>query len=185
MRRSRSALLTLPLALALAIGLLLTPLSVAAADPTVRADLNLREGPGLDYAVLAVIPFGTAVTVAGDPADGWTPVLYGDLAGWVITDGLVFDGGQASPTPAPPPTPGATVAVAAVNLRTGPGLGFDVIAVLQYGDALDIVGGPEESDGYTWLQVSITDVGLGWVAGEFLEGGGSTASTEVVDAALP
>jgi uncharacterized protein YraI len=55
----------------------------AAAGPAVVLDyLNLRVGPGYDYAVLAVIPAGWPVD-AGGCAAGWCQVTIRGIAGYV------------------------------------------------------------------------------------------------------
>ena len=55
--------------------------------------VNLREGPGLDYAIVAALPAGTIVQLLGgaDVGDGyrWVEVsVPGIGAGWVATDYL-------------------------------------------------------------------------------------------------
>ena len=89
--------------LALVLGAFLAaPLATAAQDETVIVAtdvLNLRDGPGLDYAVLTELYYGTAVTLLGDieVADDylWALVLteYGDV-GWVATEYLAFVDGD-------------------------------------------------------------------------------------------
>ena len=67
-----------------------------------------------------------------------------------------------------------TVNVDALNLRTGPGLGYGVVTVLSYGDIVSIAGGTQWADGYEWVEVAVWGASTaGWVASEFLsEGGG-------------
>ena len=50
---------------------------------TVTADLNLREGPGTGYRVVLVIPAGSVVTVTGEGENGFVPVAYQGIYGWV------------------------------------------------------------------------------------------------------
>lgn len=83
--------------------------------------VNVRSGPGTTFPVLAIAPFGTALTVTGDAAAGnWLPVNYGGVAGYVLGEyvsvaaptpatGVAFSapGGQGGPTP-PQPAPAAT-----------------------------------------------------------------------------
>lgn len=58
------------------------------------------------------------------------------------------------------------VDVQALNLRTGPGLGHDVITVLQYGASGTTVSEAVWADGHYWYKI---DVGqLGWAAGTYL-----------------
>ena len=88
---------------------------------------------------------------------------------------------------------GAEVAVAVdvVNVRSGPGLGHEIIGELYGGTALTIVGEPEYADGFTWYQVQLrgaTTFGTGaaWVAGEVLaypDGGTFPIGAQVVTTA--
>ena len=94
----------------------------------------------------------------------------------------------ATPTPEPPtptPTPPpdvlqvggkATVnAEAGLRVRSGPGTNFDLVITLPYGMVVDVIGGPERADSYTWWQIEFsTPEGQkqqGWVAGDFLDPG--------------
>lgn len=67
-----------------------------------------------------------------------------------------------------------TVKVDALNLRTGPGLGYDVVTVLSYGDIVSIAGGTQWADGYEWVEVAVWGTSTaGWVASEFIGGAGA------------
>jgi len=94
----------------------------------------------------------------------------------------------ATPTPAPPtPTPTpvpdvlqvggkATVnAEAGLRVRSGPGTNFDLVIMLPYGMVVDVIGGPERADSYTWWQIEFStpegQKSRGWVAGDFLDPG--------------
>ena len=46
------------------------------------SDLNLRSGPGTNYAVLKVLPLGTRVNVISS-SGSWSNVEVGELKGWV------------------------------------------------------------------------------------------------------
>jgi hypothetical protein len=94
----------------------------------------------------------------------------------------------ATPTPAEPTaTPTlppdvlqvggkATVnAEAGLRVRSGPGTNFDLVITLPYAMVVDVVGGPERADSYTWWQIEFStpegDKQQGWVAGDFLDPG--------------
>ncbi len=67
------------------------------------------------------------------------------------------------------------VIVDRLNLRSGPGLGNQVVAVLSYGDIVSIAGGTHWADGYEWVQVAVWDSPTGgWVASEFIGAGGGS-----------
>jgi uncharacterized protein YraI len=170
---------------------LFVPSSVLASDMArVRVDLNLRTGPGLEYAVIAVMPAGSEVALAGGESDGWYAVIYDGLAGWAIGDGLAAlpaptttdptpgPAPEASPSAAPSPLPSppsdspparATVGVEqGLNVRDLPGLGTTVIAVLPAGAVVEIVGETQMVDGYAWVEIVTAASVRGWAATAFL-----------------
>jgi N-acetylmuramoyl-L-alanine amidase len=129
--------------------------------------LNLRAEAGITKTVIGVLPGGTALIVSNGPraADGydWYEVETQDgQLGWVAgeylvaTPGVGFALGDA-----------VRVANGAQNLRTGPGLGADVVRVMANGELLQVQGGPVEANGFTWYRIRNYS-GEGWAAGEFL-----------------
>lgn len=53
--------------------------------------LNMRDGPGLEYEILRVIPEGQVVDVLGGPENGtWWNVGYEGYVGWCSGDYLQF-----------------------------------------------------------------------------------------------
>ncbi len=53
--------------------------------------LRLREGPGLTWATLTVMPAGAVVTLTGDARQGFYPVTFGSISGWASADYLVIN----------------------------------------------------------------------------------------------
>ncbi|HHB89772.1 MAG TPA: SH3 domain-containing protein [Anaerolineae bacterium] len=88
---------------------------------------------------------------------------------------------EPTPTPTLPPDVlqvggKATVnAEAGLRVRSGPGTSFDLVITLPYGMVVDIIGGPERADTYTWWQIEFStpdgEKQQGWVAGDFLDPG--------------
>jgi uncharacterized protein YraI len=70
----------------------------AAAPAVVQNDLNLRSGPGIDFAVIAAMPAGTMVNVIGCEA-GWCRVALGDTVGFA-SRGFLGLGGPVAAVPA-------------------------------------------------------------------------------------
>lgn len=74
--------------------------------------------------------------------------------------------------PAPPAAPGGlyvggqarvqTTAGDRLNVRTGPGRSFSVLAQAGNGDLVTIVGGPTPADGYVWWQIRLASGTVGW-----------------------
>ncbi len=171
------------------------------ADATVIPDrLNMRHGPGTEYAVTARLLRGTALQVlARDdiPANGlW---LYArtpeGVEGWVLSDyvqiraDLSLDllpvqppppdlGTPVEPTDAPP-APDETAqdggfpegtgipaqTIAAVNMRTGPGTGYQVITTLQPGTTALAKG---RDDALAWVFINSGGQD-GWVHYDYIQ----------------
>ena len=141
--------------------------------------VRLREEPSLDSAVVANVPNGSLLEVLAGPVQGdghaWYRVAYDGETGYMAGEFLApYDGsgGQAGDT---------AVVVDRVNLRTGPGTGYAVIAPLAIGEAVTLTGSSE--GGFYPVDWGGTD---GWVYGAFLTLGGASADyalSEVVDGA--
>lgn len=89
-------------------------------------------------------------------------------------------------TPTPTTVPGgpdvlrvggqATVnADTGLRIRSGPGTNFNPVTTLPAGAIVDIIGGPERADTYTWWQIRFKQAdgsqAEGWAAGDFLDPG--------------
>ncbi|HEY7034692.1 MAG TPA: SH3 domain-containing protein [Thermomicrobiales bacterium] len=134
--------------------------------------LNLRAGAGLSFRVIEVLPGGAAVTVTTGPrtADGydWYRVRTDDGAtGWVagkylawVNWGPYFAAGDL-----------AVVDTLRLNCRSGPGLDYAVVYVMDGGTEVTILDGPSPSEGYHWYKVETDDGDVGWVIGEGLAPG--------------
>lgn len=139
---------------------------------TTKTRLNLREGPGTEYAVLDVLNKDTHLEVLED-LGVWLNVLVGDRLGYVhenyirveILEGLP-DGGEASEEEgAGVGEPAATTTH--VNLRQGPGIEYTVLKALPPGTPIRVL-----EDLGVWLNV-LVDGQVGYVHEDFvrLEGG--------------
>lgn len=80
--------------------------------------------------------------------------------------------------PPPSPTPGLGLGATAqvgdtgglgLVMHTDPGLNTAVIRVLQDGERVVIIAGPQQADGMTWWQVRDSSGQEGWVAASFLQ----------------
>jgi uncharacterized protein YraI len=157
----------------LTIGLLLSssPQVARAADTAmVVYDLNLRTGPSTDFDVIAVMPAGSTVALTGEEVDGFYGVVFDDTPGWAFGESL--DVAASAPVPNEP-APNATVVAVALNVRAAPGLDMDIVAILDEGARVAILGGPMEVDGLTWVEIAGVGGIQGWAAAEYLEGDGT------------
>lgn len=142
------------------------------------ASLNLRDGPGTSYRVLAVLPKSATGEIMGAGVESGSntfyPVLFaGKPAGYVAA--AYLQPATSLPTARPTVSPTPTLAGVAiryttsnVNMRTGPGTGYKIMATLPKGTRVSVMGTPRRSGGYDWYPIAVYGIGAGWVAGKFL-----------------
>ena len=135
--------------------------------------LNVRTGPGVGHDVLTVVKGATVLPIVGvDGGRVWYQVDTSAGRGWVhrrytVIRGnlanIAVSGSTAPVTVTAPAVPegGAHVVVntSFLNVRTGPGLGHDVLAVVRGGTVLPVVS---RMVGNVWYEVD-TSAGRGWV----------------------
>lgn len=115
-------------------------------------------------AVIVGLPIGfTTVIAAGTPYYYYSGVYYRQVpAGYVVVEPPP----QVVIAPAPPPGTSAppktgdrvTVSAQRLNVRSGPGLNFSVIQVVNQGETLEVCGNAPE-----WLYVKFSSGIFGWV----------------------
>lgn len=152
------------------------------ADMVVNTDvLNLRSGPGLDSSVIMGLSYGTVVTTSDVAANGdgyqWYYVAVDSegVTGWVASEFLANGPGS---TPQAPTY--VHVNTDALNLRSGAGTGYGVIATYPYNTEALVTGATVAADGYSWLPVRVNDGTEGWFAEEFLAPGYASAPKDRV-----
>jgi len=103
-------------------------ISVSAAEIKVTtANLNLRSGPGTGYSIITVMPKGSEVTVTGY-SGGWAIVSYGNYSGYASNTYLALKSGGTT-----------YYTTANLNLRSGPGTGYTILAVMPKGSAVTVL----------------------------------------------
>jgi uncharacterized protein YgiM (DUF1202 family) len=154
--------------------------------------LNLRTGPGYLYDVIRVIYYGQGMNLLGRNADAsWIWVSLPDgTEGWVgsryllsnvalsslpLTDQVVAPPASAQPVVVLPSggavqqttttSPTATVTTGALNVRSGPGIGYDVVGVAYQDDTLTLVG---RNTDVSWIQVQLASGIVGWVGNYYI-----------------
>lgn len=123
--------------------------------------LNVRSGPGLDYAVTGVLPNGAVASTSGRTSGGWIQLADG---GWISSSWVGGSSSQASnSTGGGGGSNAVTVATNGnpLNARYGPGYSFEVATVYFDGASLSTTGRTQSG----WIQLSN---GL-WVASEWVE----------------
>ena len=172
----------------------------AAATPTIpeedlpmaiaKANINIRNGPGTNFAQIGTLAAGQQAEIIGiDPTGSWLAIKVptaGDGYGWVsgefvdgkntenlpVADQDLIRQAVGLPTMAPGRAKLTTLTV--VNVRTGPGTGFDLLVTLERGQIADVTG--VTPDGQWWrIVLPGTETAEGWVAAPYVsvENGGS------------
>lgn len=100
------------------------------------ADLNMRTGPGTGYAVITVIPKGAKVIVNGYEGV-WAKVAYNSRSGYAHSSYLASE------------TTTARYTTADLNMRTGPGITYQVILVIPRGGEVRVLDASS-----SWYKVS-------------------------------
>lgn len=146
----------------------------------------VRSGPGNNYPAYGIAETGANALVIGKSVDGlWLvvrldPKYVGAGYGWVeygFVEAKNIDDIQVIETPEliteelPQPEPGVSTATATdyINVRTGPGLNYDVLFVAAPGASSEVTARTSDND---WVQVKIStnyaEDGLGWVSYHFV-----------------
>ena len=141
-------------------------------------ELNLRQEPSLDGAVLRFIPALAPVhRGTGAVTNGYAPVTYDGVSGWAVALGLVATREEAAtatvptttaPPPATAPAPAATgeirVTLSPLMLRSGPGVDAEPILVIPEGGRLTLTR-EGAADGYVTVDYNGE---AGWVYADLI-----------------
>jgi uncharacterized protein YraI len=140
----------------------------AASDPpsatVITGRLNVRAGPGATYTVITQVDFGQVLSLFGrNAAATWVNVgLPSGIEGWVsaryISAGTPL--ADLAIVGAAPLDFGATVTSSQLELRSGSGVAYSVLANLGRGHALWLLGRTADS---AWVKVQAAGHGEGWV----------------------
>ena len=125
------------LCLAVLLHLPCLPISAhAASTGTTTAYVNLRTGPGTDYAILETVPLGAQISILDTGNPGWYRVTApSGNSGYMCSDYILASGGDAG---------ASTVLFTArttafVNLRAGPGTGYGIYLTVPLGDTVSVL----------------------------------------------
>ncbi len=152
---------------------------VASPDGT----LNIRQGPGMGYTIVAVVYNGARLRIVGGPLmvenAPWYEVMdeaqtfRGWCAGRYLTPTSPPPSATPTPTPKPDLPPGTWVLAAApegqLHVRSGPGSQYAILRMIPNGSLLRVVQGPTWADQAPWYLVA--DEGQtfqGWANGQHL-----------------
>jgi uncharacterized protein YraI len=151
------------------------PVPSAEGSAVVTTLLNLRAEPSYDAAILAVMPAGATVGLAGEAANGFRSLVYDGTYGWAAEAYLDIGGTAPPPDAEPTPDPGggggrSATTTADLNLRAGPSYGDAILAVMPAGSGVVVTGDPQNG----FYPVSYAGQG-GWALGDYLSFGGDGA----------
>lgn len=129
--------------------------------------INVRSAPSLDADVVRILLAGESTAIVNGPQEAsgysWFKVATDAGEGWAVD--RFFRLGEASSL-----VIGSTARVidGELNLRSGAGVGNDVIAVLPEGSFVDIIDGPVTEGGANWFKVSASRFGTGWCSTTYM-----------------
>jgi N-acetylmuramoyl-L-alanine amidase len=167
------------------VALLAAALPVAAmlTSPTATVNtgrLNVREGPGAGYLAVATVSQGDGLELVGrNPDASWAQVrIATGQVGWVSTYYiLTYMNLYDLPVTSTVVEPHAYVWTGRLNMRTGPGTGYPIIATLTEYDTIAMVG--RSADG-NWLLIRWSGL-LGWANAGFIAASVPTSTLTTYD----
>lgn len=157
--------------------------SVGESIVVTTGELNVRTGPGIGASTIGLAVNGSRLFVIGRSNDGaWLNVRTQFGTGWVATEFTSGSNGGVATTATVTADPAiAIVEAQTLNVRSGPGVNFSVIGVVEGGDQLPIVGSSADRQ---WFNVQ-TPFGPGWVSDLYVltrnEFGSAPVTTNTVD----
>jgi len=140
--------------------------------------VNVRSGPGIGYDSLGQLDAGEKVRIlARDTPGTWYLIIYpadSRERGWVAAQYVTLEAGTEIPvfatsTPAGP----AGRVIQRLNVRTGPGVSFDTIGLLEVGVQVSLTG---KNPTASWFQIDFPTGpgGHGWVTAQYIQTDSST-----------
>ena len=146
--------------------------------------VNVRSGPGTGYDSLGQLDAGEKIQiVARDNPGTWYLIIYPAASqdrGWVSAQYVSLAGGIEVPILATPTPAGPTgQVIQRLNIRSGPGLSFDLIGMLEAGAQVSLTG---KNPTASWFQIDFPagPGGHGWVTSQYIQTD-SSASLPVLD----
>jgi N-acetylmuramoyl-L-alanine amidase len=133
---------------------------------TITVDgLRVRNGPGLNFQTIGHLNNGGQVSVL-ERNENWTKISSGEMNGWISSEFIIVDNGQASNQNAetkPSYRPTAIVTVDSLNVRNAASLQSKVIGRLQKGERIEIISSTKE-----WVEFSFEGQ-TAWISSQFVE----------------
>jgi uncharacterized protein YgiM (DUF1202 family) len=150
------------LAVVVILGLLSVQTASATTQMTAAVGVNIRSGSTTNSKILGGLYRGQTVTAISS-AEGWTKIKFAGSTAYVASKYLT----KGSKLPGPRSIgPGSVkITTTALNLRTGPGLSYKVIKVLNEGARVTMTGKTARG----WAQL-VSGKSTGWSSMQYLAG---------------
>src|SRR5574341_282126 len=167
-------LLALIVALALPLAAIAQESSVTA---TPTGNVNLRSGPGVDYATIGKVPANSSVPVLGRNADSkWILIQHQGQRGWIAA-WLATITGDLNSVAVSSEVVGGPVRVktlSTLNIRSGPGVNYGVLGTVPGGKELSPLARTASN---SWLLIEYNGI-RGWIARWLVTVNGNLRSEE-------
>jgi uncharacterized protein YraI len=154
------------------------PPTVAPVEGVTSTQLNVRAEPSTAGSVLGIIPADTRVEIVGkDPGESWWQINYPqgqgtDGKGWVTAEYIItlatpdvpiIGGDRGDPNEG-----NVAVVQQQINVRSGPGTGFNSLGTLNPQDVVQLTG--KDANG-AWLQIGFAagPEGKAWINAAFVQ----------------
>lgn len=135
---------------------------------TATEGVNIRSGPGTTYPVVGGLYRGQSIAAISSD-NGWTKVTFNGSTAYISSQYLTKKKTAAPASPSSKPaeimisTSGVKVTTARLNVRTGAGLGFDVVTTLAEGSTVAMTG--KQKAGFSEISY---DGAKRWVSSQYL-----------------
>jgi N-acetylmuramoyl-L-alanine amidase len=150
-----------------------SPIPVEAIGYVTTPYLNVRTGPGLDQPVIGRLWQGERVALLGRNTNGaWLQVrLASNSKGWVssryIQSSVPIYTLPVTEVGIPEPLPiNGYVTAPTLNLRSGPGLYYNIVGRLNQGQQVSVYGRDITGE---WYKVGLANGAQGWVASRYIQ----------------
>jgi uncharacterized protein YraI len=137
---------------------------------TAYGTINVRSGPGAQYEIVGQLEAEEQISVDGRESDegGWLRVMMEDgIVGWVASFAVLLDGDAetlpiiSEELPTPTGDSVTMIAYGRVNIRSGPGMEFNIVGQFDVDDTAQVTG--RNNTDNDWLYIETDDL-QGWVA---------------------
>jgi len=153
-------------------------------DGTLTIKVNVRSGPATSDPSLGQLDAGQKVKILfRDATGGWYEILYPPAPqgrGWVAARYITIAAGTQVPLDATPTPTGPTGSVIQrLNVRSGPGMNFNTLGMLEPNQVVFLTG---KNTTASWFQIEYATGpgGRGWVTAQYIQTGAS-AGLPVLD----